>query len=286
MMHATTNRSGRRPAFTLIELLVVIAIISILMALTAAAVFPMISKGPELKTKVEEEQLSMGVNRFKTEFSVSYVPSRIVLRKDGKYDSTNADHVETVAYLQALFGKSFNVSTPINWTGDANTKGDDGKGNFVLNADQSLVFFLGGIPISANGAYGATGFSTDPANPAKQGGTRKGPYFEFDTARLKPGANGFLVYVDPWNKNQPYLYLSSYKSGNDYRDDAKTYNVKPYQEANGQFVNPRGFQIISAGKDGLFGPGGAYDPRAGVTDAKGRDDQANFGGRTLAAPAN
>src|SRR5262245_45043282 len=73
--HPTAGRGG----FTLVELLVVITIIAILFGLTSAAVVKALSKGDELKVRNEISQLANGVQAFKTQYQVSYVPDRIVL---------------------------------------------------------------------------------------------------------------------------------------------------------------------------------------------------------------
>lgn len=320
-MKPMPSRRGSRPAFTLVELLVVIAIISLLVALTAAAVFGVFSRGKETTTKIELDQLTAAINLVKQDFGVKYVPSRIVLREDNNYDLTtpNPEHVRTVKFLQQMFPKI--DLTPvakggkgIDWNGDGKIepKGDDGKGNWNLYADQSLVFFVGGIPSAASG--GCLGFATDPTNPANASDLtavpprRKGPYFDFVSSRLQARPNGFFRYLDQWNDPKspnamPYLYFSTYGSDNSYHmpppigpagstgDAPPRVNVLPYFESATplRFTNPSSFQIISAGKDGVFGPGGAagpWTPSAGVKGATGQpiDDQANFGGSVLGAP--
>jgi hypothetical protein len=60
------------------------------------------------------------------------------------------------------------------------------------------------------------------------------------------------------------------------------------QRLGGQFINPNGFQIISAGKNGQFGPGcgggGPWDTSNGLpgTDP-GADNLANFSSAVLGA---
>jgi hypothetical protein len=51
-------------------------------------------------------------------------------------------------------------------------------------------------------------------------------------------------------------------------------------------MNPNGYQIISAGRDSLFGPGGSWNPAAGYTTAgsPGLDDLANFSQTPLGGP--
>ena len=123
--------------------------------------------------------------------------------------------------------------------------------------------------------------------------------------------NGFFTCRDAFN-GQPYAYLSSRKSGNDYfiqyrpgsyrlradrapaagpGDCPSLYDVGLTLGAfndGTQFLKPRGFQIVSAGPDGAFGPGGTWNPsrgypRGGATQA-GQDDLANFSAAQLGNP--
>jgi general secretion pathway protein G len=63
---------------------------------------------------------------------------------------------------------------------------------FVLQGNECLTFFLGGIPLNANGLYSMTGFGKSPTNPFANSivgnimytANRSGPLFEFDSARL------------------------------------------------------------------------------------------------------
>jgi hypothetical protein len=147
------------------------------------------------------------------------------------------------------------------------------------------------------------------------GGTRKGPYIQFDNPRLaqlsvvypknKAAGAAFLVYLDPY-RGQPYAYFSTGKTANNYLyyssmdklSDCSSLNSNlagpppapfPYQQTPSgttpvQFYKPDTFQIISAGKDLAFGPGGYWVPSLGAggmntatpSAAKGVDDITNF----------
>jgi prepilin-type N-terminal cleavage/methylation domain-containing protein len=195
------------------------------------------------------------------------------------------------------------------------TGGSDGKGNYILYGDQALVFFLGGIPAPVGGTNGCLGFATNPQNPADKAslatGSKKGPYFDFVPSRLVRGGNGFFSYLDQWKTNSPYLYFSTYGSENSYHlpgteklfpagdctpalkdPSGNPVVVAPYLESMTppiRFTNSTSFQIISAGKDGVFGQGGLWDPSKGLPLSNGNkpgvnpgvDDQANFSGNLL-----
>jgi prepilin-type N-terminal cleavage/methylation domain-containing protein len=99
----------------------------------------------------------------------------------------------------------------------------------LLEGEQCLVFFLGGIPQynGPNAAPTPVGFSTNPTNPAV--GTDRVPsFFEFKSNRLVylPGTfnqvtasqnldPGFPSYLDGYGKTA-YAYFSSYKNSNGY----------------------------------------------------------------------
>jgi prepilin-type N-terminal cleavage/methylation domain-containing protein len=218
-----------------------------------------------------------------------------------------------------------NSRTPLPNTNFTDWNGDgayNSGATYILEGDQSLVFLLGGIqrPDVTNTFKTPSGFSTNPQNPTLFTAGTKGPFYEFKRSRLamvnhsQTGNSQFLSYNDPWGT--PYLYFSSSRGGNDYWvgpnnnfstsdcPSAPRYDdhpdlggsvvgpVLPYPEAilNGgvRFHNPNSFQIISAGKDQVFGScitsGGAWywKPNAGYRqDHPGADDMSNFHGRLL-----
>jgi prepilin-type N-terminal cleavage/methylation domain-containing protein len=281
------RRGAGRAGMTLIELLVVIAIIAILTSLTAAAVMKVWGAGPEVQTRTEIGQLETALVACRADFGLDAAPSRLVLREDGKYNANGpnkADYPRTIAVLQKMFGRNFNVYGRYDWNGNGTIE----PGEFVLEGQHCLVFFLGGIPTAPGGSDGCTGFNTDKTRPASPGGTRFGPYFEFKTNRLKretkAAARDFFVYLDPWER-QPYAYFSATKAGNDYTDDCPSLGVRPYLDLSARFINPNGYQVLSAGPDGKFGPGDKWDPKKGYGPASpGSDDMSNFSRTPLGAP--
>jgi prepilin-type N-terminal cleavage/methylation domain-containing protein len=303
-MNLPQRRTVARRGFTLVEILVVIAIIAVLIALLTPAVMSMLVKGPQVVTVNEIGQLDAAVQNFKSTYNVKYIPSRIKLcEKRSYYTLTgtpgNLDDDSVAFILQVWNSPTFatNWNTiGIDWsnTGIHATKA---AGTWILEGDQCLVFFLGGIPLT--GPAGCFGFATATGDPVSIGQTtgRKGPFFAFETGRLKNrvGGNPFYSYYDPW-LTKPYAYFSNYDNGPNgyerYLDttgrviDCQGLGVAPYYERTNPKVyqNKTTHQIISAGADMNFGAGGTAWTKAtaGSVSTAGQDDQANFnGGRML-----
>lgn len=308
-MRRTPNRPGPRAGFTLVELLVVMTIIAILFSLTAAAVVKAIQKSDELRTRNDISQLQVGVQAFKTDFSVAYIPDTLYLPPAADPTGPTGLSAQYMTSVWPRLNSSLLANTPFNcqyWSGGtASTP-------VKLQGYQTIVFFLGG---AGGTALSPVGFSTDPTSPMSTtgslgAGTRKGPYFDFPPSRLQVlssdanNKNPFPGFIDIYG-TMPYLYFSASKAGNDYNT---TYNIAaspptpqsgttsagtsfavfPFQISNTRFANANGFQIICAGRDTMFGSGGmswAGVP-AGSTSMQGYDDVANFHPTLLGVPAN
>lgn len=298
---------GGRPAFTLVELMVVITIIAILVALLTGAVMKALTKGPELQTSSEIGEMQSKLSAMANSTGLTIVPSQLHLSKLNNYNPAIPLDRASVTFLQQRFGKRscFDFKAPppgkfIDWNGD-NVPAEE----LVLEGEQVLVFLLGGVPLNANGSTAMVGFSSNKQNPAQvpfNGEHRDGPFFDFQPNRLKPmqsmitgntaGAL-FPAYVDPWKqvgglaKEAPFAFFASSNTegGGLYTSDCPSLGVTPYiQSTSGGltvWVNPSSYQIISAGKDGKFGAGGALWGKAGTTDPNGKDDQSNFSAHLL-----
>lgn len=241
----------RRHAFTLIELLVVITIIALLCSLLMAAVFRALTVVKDVQNRNEISQLESAIASFKSTMKVDYIPSY--------FDPADA---QSQFYFTQLFPQA-----------DMSTLTLPGP----LQGHQCLVFFLGGVKDGTNTCYG---FSSNPKNPLApyvlgSGEVRKGPFFDFRPNRM--GGDG--GYRDVYG-TKSFAYFSTSGSPGSYGNHCGDLGVTPYTDASGAFVRPNSFQIISAGVNMRFGPGGPFP----TTNPDGRDDMANFSSNKLAYP--
>jgi prepilin-type N-terminal cleavage/methylation domain-containing protein len=254
-------RSGRS-GFTLLELLMVIAIIGILVSLLTAAVLAALGSARTTQVSAEITQLDQAIATFKSQFGIEPPSNLLIPAVGGAWDTKSR------ASVRAIWPQ-FDFAT---------NGGMGNTGAIHLNGAECLVFFLGGMP---NPTGTLSGFSKNPRTPwTFTAGNSDGPYFEFDDARLVDvdgdDAVAFPEYLDPLPDQQaPYLYLTGqgkhYNLTNNLlaKDDYDIYAdpvgdpaVNPftcYRKAD--WNTPQradGFQIISPGIDGLYGPGGLY----------------------------
>ena len=134
------------------------------------------------------------------------------------------------------------------------------------------------------------GFSTNPLNPVDPS-TDRIKFFDFDVGRLfnRAGSTGSLFpsYHDVYGQ-QPFVYFSSNKRSNGY-DPAgfPSLSIAPFAKdaAKTQFYMPDSFQLVSAGADGKFGPGGFWtEANASTIPVAGRDDIVQFRDRAMGIP--
>jgi prepilin-type N-terminal cleavage/methylation domain-containing protein len=304
-MKLSATYQTRRSAFTLIELLVVMTILALLVALLAAGVFKTLNKVADVKNTRELRDLRTGIVNFQAKYKVGPIPSRIHLRNDLAYDTsltatgqpTNQLDYDSASYLTGVWHY---LTAPVNW--NPNTTNTD----VTLEGDQCLVFFLGGIQGTVNGVNACVGFSTNPKDPTALGGDRVEPFFDFQSDRLTTkfdkAKTGYFSYLDAYGK-APFAYFSSYKKANGYNrylalyknSDCLNLGVWPYYDGI-KYQNSDTFQIISAGRDGVFGPGYDWTSASPLTwtpatadkniPPAGRDDMADFYDRMLGVPTN
>lgn len=278
MILAQRQKIDRR-AFTLIELLVVIAIIAVLVSLTAAAVMRFFAVGTRTANAHDMSQLQRALEEFKAKYHV-YPPDQILLANTRSAYDSHPLGKKSFTYLSKIWPNlDFNG---LDWSGDGSLPAS----GVVLEGDQCLVFFLGGIQSKSPKA--CLGFSANPKSPTKltANGNKLLPMYDFKAARLyQRGGSPFFSYLDAYaddaNTGKPYIYFSSGLAENAYNPNYSQLGVKPYIRTTTpyiQFFSPKTFQLISAGEDLQFGPGGTYDPANPVVPQQAMDDVASFVG--------
>jgi len=245
MNQRSQNRTGRG-GFTLVELLVVLVIIGILASLITGAVMLALRTGRQARNRSDLAQLDVALQNFKTTFKISDPPpSRIKICENyGQYFTVAADaqlDADSVSYLTRMFPRigisgwtapPYGTGTGIDWNGNGVLDGPA-----VLEGDQCLVFFMGGIaaPFGAGAPPNMQGFSKNPLNPADPSAGFNPPFGDFSSSRLvviPPNANSlplrpssYLSYLDTYGVSNglggyvsgaPYAYFSSYKNANGY----------------------------------------------------------------------
>lgn len=107
-----------------------------------------------------------------------------------------------------------------NGNGTVDFPTSHGDGGLLLQGDECLVFFLGGIPYNNGGVIGMTGFAKDPANPFQNmllTSNRNPATFEFKPERLiDDDGDGIPGYIDSLSAppaGRYYAYFSSYGNG-------------------------------------------------------------------------
>ncbi len=311
----TRQPPSARRGFSLIELMIVIVIISILMALILPAIGTVRNRVRTAEVRTEISGLEAGITQFVGEFGQE-PPSKITLYEDGaSWDVQNRTLIRQL-WPQFDFDAIHKDSSGNPLTGRDLNGDDDATDVFVLTGDECLLFFLGGPDTITNkddptDRPVADGFSKNPQDPFAPGGTRTGPFQEFDPDRMvdyEPSvggtADGAHSYAHKFPSSLvPYLYLSSY-GGRGYRpldgdfdgngsvgsvgadpDDDSALNQQYLQTPTVAWKD-NSYQIISAGIDGVFGVGGGWSAEDGFTNNTGdtsgdRDNITNFSSGTL-----
>ena len=231
----TAAKKRMRTAFTLVELLIVVVIIALLAAITVPAVSYALNRARDAAIKVELTNLANALQAYKAEFQ-SFPP-------DFANPNSALISVEVNQHLARIFPRRNPVMDP-----------------FPPNVDtpaEALVFWL-------------RGFRPDPTRPIDADNTGTGdrnPLFQFDESRLTDVDNdGWFEYTPQHGKGVPFVYFDGSRlATQDTRNHAyenkvyfssvadTTNQVRPYKRNATTFVNPEGFQVISAGQDGHFG---------------------------------
>jgi prepilin-type N-terminal cleavage/methylation domain-containing protein len=295
----------KRNGFTLVELLVVIAIIAILMGLTVGVISKVYLFVDDTRVVSEIGSLATACEQFKSTFG-RYPPAKIMLCENpAAYNSFAPSTPPAILaaysaeYLSSVF-PGLLTAGPVNWTGRSSFNPAGPFVAYVLEGEESLVYFLSGV---RPGGGAPVGFNTDKSRLVTvTTGARLGPFFEFEPSRIATGSsnplsNGlFPVYKDLYGTAYAYFYARTPGMNNyyfvgspafagtgfnaaqqEYLSDCPTLTrrlgsavpdvgyVPLWQNSLGsppaaiQFFKADSYQIVSAGKDKLFGSGGQWN---------------------------
>lgn len=313
----------RRSGFTLVELIVVILIIAALAAFILPAINGAINRAREVQVVTDISMLGKAMTSFEARLGVP-PPSFMVLPEDPALWVSDWDSSPPAPGIGEMHRRWARAYLRQAWpefdftyggtTLDLNDDGDDDD-FLVLNGSECLVFMLGGVinreDSDGDGVdeWSTVGFSTNPSAPfSSTGGSRVGPFYEFDPGRLVDidAQFGFDAdeqmpeYLDPLpGQKMPYQFFSGYDGlgsrayGLDYdvggasnpstTDDetlpgghglAEAYYTQTLDSAPVYF---HAYQIISPGQDGEFGTGGFYNGNdVGPARAEERDNIGSF----------
>ncbi len=203
-------------------------------------------------------------------------------------------------------------------TDDNDTDNSDGFYGTILEGDECLAFFLGGIPLNTGGTgapaqWSMSGFGKLPTNPFSNNlnsstafmynGNRTPPIFEFKNERLVdivntrfPKGNGFPSYTDSLGTGKPFAYFSGWSGGYDPNDvnvaEADASSVSPILRVFRVSFSVRGSTSATTNQLAASAPPNAYSssPPNGLTTTQwekgqtfqiisaGRDGEYGLGG--------
>jgi prepilin-type N-terminal cleavage/methylation domain-containing protein len=288
-------------AFTLVEMLVVIAIIAILAGLITPVV---ISAQRSAKNATIAMELKVSLEQACQQYK----------EKFGEYPPDGTNQAAVDRHVRKIFPR---------YTGAIPQIADLANDKPGLTPFNSLTFWLGGRVVGGQ----FIGFSADPADPfdlnsATPNASRIGPFFEFDPLRTgaaesvpflpAPAAGtslpmayrcwpanavgdkttGAIVYFRAENGNYAAAKAwSDNTATTTYNKDTDGAHVYPALNQSGGWVNPKLFQIFSAGLDCKYGTPTNWTASAGCPGLlyptgenyapNTYDDVTNFSGGTL-----
>lgn len=253
---ANPRRSAPRSAFTLVEILVAITVIGILVGMLAVAVFPVLNTANETAITTEMKQIEMSIENFKTQYGF-YPPSFL------RINSAN----DLLPYLNRISpnhreGSGAVGSRPIDlWWSEvgATVQGGHDHGD-------DLVFWMSGLfknkqyPLTNGAASGSMPNAYDDGTPGRD------VFYDFNDDQMN--LEGKVAnYLQPAGAEESFRYIDAKSYG--YDTTAPIYDGYTFK---GIYLNPKTFQLISLGMDGL--PGNPGDIES--VGPEGLDNITNF----------
>jgi general secretion pathway protein G len=307
-----------------VEILVTISIIAILMAFLVPAISGARRTAQLSAVRVQLTSLEKAISDFATQYGEA-PPSRVLLFETGAGWTTPITAAVTPfngsSALTALDAEKLRLTTLSKigkfWRNfdfaanrDINNDGSVSAATtpLLLTGAECLTFFLGGMAV--RDATDPTkvvyiGFSANASNPFYAGtgspvtlvsrdqSTRRGPFDEFESARLiDVDGDGMREYCDNLpNPTCPILYLRAKNRRYDaadmvvFGDGIRDLTTIYTQGAAGPAWKEQSFQLISPGFDREFGTGGGYTADNGLVNRSARssetDNITNFSSLTL-----
>lgn len=312
LVKLVSARPAASPGYTLVEILVVVAIVGVIVAALMPALAGARRAAYRAAQQSEFEVMAQALAAFRAERG-DHPPSAVILDERGDYSPAHLSVLTPVeralaqrslAALGRLYPRvRLSTAGPVPAMAipggfyDFNGNGQADAAPVVLTGDECLVFFLSG-----DGRL--------PTNPWRPGEDRTRRYAFRPGSLVDPDDDGFPSCADQLT-GRVIAYFAAVAPGQyDPRDmddtgepgaaftlpsgDLTSYGPNPYsdgppkrQDRPARWHRAESFQLISAGHDGRFGPGGQWSasesgpPLPGDGREEEQDNLSNFKRGTL-----